>query len=164
MTASEQPRPSILLLQGPNMNWLGKRQPELYGRTTAAELDEICRAHAAERAYDLEILYTNSEGAALDRIYEMIEAGKLDGLVMNPAAWSVGSAGTSMRYCLMSIERPYVEVHLRNQYVMPNVSTLADLAIGVVQGFGIHSYTLGLDAMFRHLTESKANTVDEAAR
>lgn len=156
MTTETPRKPRILLLQGPNMNWLGKRQPELYGRTTAAELDEICRAHAAARGYDLTIFYSNSEGVALDRIYQAMEEDALDGLVMNPAAWSVGAAGTAMRYCLMSIERPYVEIHLRNQYVMPNVSTLADLAVGVIQGFGIRSYTLGLDAMLAHLIEGKA--------
>lgn len=152
---TEGGRPKILLLQGPNMNWLGKRQPELYGRTTAAELDAICRDHAARTGYDLAIFYTNSEGAALDRIYAALEGEGMDGLVMNPAAWSVGSAGTAMRYCLMSIGRPYVEIHLRNQYVMPNVSTLADLAVGVVQGFGIRSYTLGLEAMYMHLIEGR---------
>lgn len=143
--------PHVLLLQGPNMNYLGKRQPELYGRTTAAELDAICYDHAQQIGLKLSIFYTNSEGAALDRIYKAVEEEDMAGIVMNPAAWSVGSAGTSMRYCLMSIDRPYVEVHLRNQYQMKNVSTLADLAIGVVQGFGIHSYILGLDAMKRHL-------------
>lgn len=144
-------RPKILLLQGPNMNWLGKRQPELYGTTTAAELDAICREHAVRTGYDLTILYTNSEGAALDHIYRMLEGEGMDGLVMNPAAWSVGAAGTSLRYCLQGIDRPYIEVHLRNQYKMPNVSTLADLALGVVQGFGVQSYTLALDAMYAHL-------------
>ncbi|MEL7174931.1 MAG: type II 3-dehydroquinate dehydratase [Pseudomonadota bacterium] len=143
-------RPRIVLLQGPNMNWLGRRQPELYGKTTVAELDEMCRRHAKVTGYDLTIFYTNSEGAALDFIYEMMEQGQLDGLVMNPAAWSVAS-GSSMRFCLMSIERPYIEVHIRNQYKMDNVSTLADLAEGVIQGLGIDSYLLALDGMFRLL-------------
>lgn len=147
-------RPRILLLQGPNMNWLGKRQPELYGRTTAAELDQICRQHAQDTGYDLTIFYTNSEGAALDRIYALMEDDALDGLVMNPAAWSVGS-GASMRFCLMSIDRPYIEVHIRNQYKMQNVSTLADLATGVVQGLGIDSYLLALDGMYRLLTRAQ---------
>lgn len=148
----DQPfNPLILLLQGPNMNYLGKRQPELYGATTAAELDEMVREHARTTGYRVSIYYTNSEGAALDRIYEAVENEGMDGLVMNPASWSVGAAGTSMRYCIMSVAKPYVEVHLRNQYVMKNVSTLGDLAVGVVQGFGIDSYLLGLDAMYRHL-------------
>ena len=147
-------RPKVLLLQGPNMNWLGRRQPELYGPTTAAELDMLCRRHAEDTGYDLEIFYTNSEGAALDQIYTLIEAEKLDGLVMNPAAWSVGG-GSSMRFCLMSIERPYIEVHIRNQYKMNNVSTLADLATGVIQGLGVESYLLALDGMYRLLTQSQ---------
>lgn len=148
MPVSRNPR--ILLVQGPNMNWLGKRQPELYGHTSADDVDAICRDHAQKTGYDLTIFYTNSEGAALDRIYQAVEHEDMDGLVMNPAAWSVGG-GTSLRYCIMGIDRPYVEIHIRNQYVMKTVSTLADLAVGVVQGFGIDSYLLGLDAMYRHL-------------
>jgi 3-dehydroquinate dehydratase-2 len=144
-------RPKILLLQGPNMNWLGRRQPELYGHTTSSQLDDLCHHHAQETGYDLDIFYTNSEGAALDYIYALMEKEALDGLVMNPAGWSVGG-GSSMRFCLMSIDRPYIEVHIRNQYKMQNVSTLADLASGVIQGLGIDSYLLALDGMFRLLT------------
>jgi 3-dehydroquinate dehydratase-2 len=147
-------RHRILLLQGPNMNYLGKRQPELYGHTTAAELDAMGLAHADQNNFDLAIHYTNSEGNALDWIYSRLEEPGVDGLVMNPAAWSVG-AGASIRYCILSIGKPYVEVHIRNQYVMKNVSTLADLAIGVVQGFGLHSYILALDAMHHHLRIAK---------
>jgi 3-dehydroquinate dehydratase II len=141
-------RPRILLIQGPNMNWLGKRQPELYGRTTAAELDAMLMAHAGRVGCELSIFYTNTEGAAIDRIYEEMDKG-LDGVIANPAAWSF--EGAPLRYCLLSIDRPYVEIHIRNQYAMKHVSTLADLAVGVVQGFGIHSYILGLDAMLHHL-------------
>ena len=147
-------RPNIFLLQGPNMNYLGKRQPELYGSTTAAELDEICRHHADRRNYALTIHYSNSEGEALDGLYQAREKGELDGLVMNPAAWSVG-AGASIRFCILGIAKPYIEVHLRNQYQMQNISTLADLALGVIQGFGIRSYTLALDAMYDYIMESR---------
>jgi 3-dehydroquinate dehydratase-2 len=160
-SANERPgataqRPRILLLQGPNMNWVGRRQPELYGNTTASQLDDLCRRHADDTGYDLDIFYTNSEGAALDYIYALMENEALDGLVMNPAGWSVGG-GSSMRFCLMSIERPYIEVHIRNQYKMQNVSTLADLAEGVIQGLGNDSYLLALDGMYRLLT-SRAST------
>lgn len=148
----DKKRLNVLLLQGPNMNWLGKRQPEYYGKTTSTELDEICARHAETHGYRLTIAYENSEGRALDRIYEMLSGDDpFDGIVMNPAAWSL--AGTSMRFCLQGIDRPYVEVHLRNQYTMKVVSTLADLAVGVVQGFGINSYILGLDAMLAHLRD-----------
>ena len=143
--------PKIFLLQGPNMNWLGKRQPELYGKTTAAELDEKCRNHARTTGYALTIFYSNSEGAALDRLYLAVEQDEIDGLVMNPAAWSMGN-GASMRDCLRSIAKPYIEIHIRNQYQMPNVSSLADLADAVIQGLGCDSYLAGLDAMYRKLT------------
>lgn len=98
-------RPKILLLQGPNMNWLGRRQSELYGHITSLQLDDLWHHHAHETGYDLDIFYTNSEGAALDYIYALMEKEALDGLVMNPAGWSVGG-GSSMRFCLMSIDRP----------------------------------------------------------
>lgn len=136
----------VLLLQGPNLAFLGRRQPELYGRTSAAELDARCQDHAAQNNYRLSIFYTNSEGTALDRIYQALDEG-VDGLVMNPGAWS--HAGHSLRYCLQGAGLPYVEVHLRNQYKMKVTSTLADLAHGVIQGFGVDSYLLGLDAVVR---------------
>ncbi len=144
MSAETKPRWRIVVLQGPNLNYLGKREPEKYGRTTAAELDSLMRAHAAAKGYDLDIFYTNSEGAALDYLYAAVEKG-VDGIVMNPGAWS--HAGHSMRYCLQGIAVPFVEVHIRNQYTMKVVSTLADIASGVVQGFGIDSYILGLDGI-----------------
>lgn len=138
----------ILVLQGPNMHYLGKRQPELYGRTTAAELDETMREHAKRNAYQLSIFYTNSEGTAVDRLYQAVEEG-VTGLVMNPASWSFD--GHAIRFCLMSINIPYIEVHIRSQYKMKHVSTLAEVAVGVIQGFGVDSYILGLDAMLRVL-------------
>ena len=146
-------RPKIFLMQGPNMNWLGKRQPELYGTTAAEQLDDLCRAHAEATSYDLTIFYTNTEGVALDRLYQAVETNEIDGLVMNPAAWSMGS-GAAMRDCLRSIARPYIEVHIRNQYQMPHVSSTAELADAVIQGLGVDGYRAALDAMYRRLTDS----------
>jgi 3-dehydroquinate dehydratase-2 len=79
--------PKILVIQGANMNWLGKRQPEHYGSTSAAELDEMIRRHAQAKGYEVDIFYTNTEGAAIDRIYQAVEAG-VDALVMNPAGFT----------------------------------------------------------------------------
>ena len=67
------------------MNWLGRRQPDLYGHTTASQFDELCLRHAKDTGYALDTFYTNSEGAALDHIHALMEEGALDGLVMNPA-------------------------------------------------------------------------------
>ncbi len=146
-------KPRIFLLQGPNMNWLGKRQPEIYGTTTADQLDDMCQAHAKATGYELTIFYSNSEGAALDRLYQAVETDEFDGLVMNPAAWSMGS-GAAIRDCLRSIAKPYIEVHIRNQYKIPHVSSTAELADAVIQGMGCDGYRAALDAMFRRLTES----------
>ena len=70
---------------------------------------------------------------------------------MNPAAWSMGS-GAAMRDCLRSIAKPYIEVHIRNQYKMPHVSSTAELANAVIQGLGVDGYRAALDAMYRRLT------------
>ncbi|MGH8736613.1 MAG: type II 3-dehydroquinate dehydratase [Burkholderiales bacterium] len=138
----------ILLIQGPNMSYLGKRQPELYGRTTAAELDAKLLAHAKANKYRLEIFYTHSEAAAIERLYRAVEE-KFDGLVMNPAAFLF--AGYPLRDCLRALPFPYVEVHMTNIERRGIHSILAEAAVGLVAGFGVNSYLLGLEAMLRHL-------------
>jgi 3-dehydroquinate dehydratase-2 len=144
--------PRILLLQGPNMSYLGKRQPELYGKTTAAQLDAMLLKHAAANKYKLDIFYTHSEPAAIERLYQEAEkkqAAKLDGLVMNPAAFLF--AGYALRDCLRAVPFPYVEVHMTNIEKRGIHSILAETAVGVVAGFGVNSYFLGLEAMLKHL-------------
>jgi 3-dehydroquinate dehydratase-2 len=138
----------ILLVQGPNMSYLGKRQPELYGRTTAAELDAMLLAHAKANRYQLDIFYTHSEAAAIERLYRGVEE-KLDGVVMNPAAFLF--AGYALRDCLRALPFPYVEVHMTNVERRGIHSILAETAVGLVAGFGVRSYVLGLEAMLGHL-------------
>jgi 3-dehydroquinate dehydratase-2 len=91
----------LLLIQGANMEHLGRRLPELYGRTTAKELDSILRRRARELGVTLEILYTNTEGEAVTAIYKAERAG-LDGLIFNPAGFL--HAGHALRDCLKSIQ------------------------------------------------------------
>ena len=141
--------PSILLLQGPNMSYLGKRQPELYGTTSAAELDRIVSAHATQRGASLEIAYTHLEGEAIQRIYRAVEEG-VQGLVMNPAGFTYG--GYALRDCLRAIPIPYIEVHMTNVEKRGIRSVTAEAAVGVIAGFGVQSYLLGLDAMLARLT------------
>jgi 3-dehydroquinate dehydratase II len=140
--------PKILLIQGPNMSYLGKRQPEIYGTTTAAELDAMLRAHAKANKYSLEIFYTHSEGDAIERLYRAVDEG-LDGLVMNPAAFLF--AGYALRDCLRAVPFPYVEVHMSNIERRGIHSILAETGVGMVAGFGVRSYVLGLEAMLGHL-------------
>lgn len=138
----------ILLIQGPNMSYLGRRQPELYGRTTAAELDALLRAHARAHKYQLDIFYTHSEGEAIARLYRAVDE-RVDGLVMNPAAFLY--AGYALRDCLRAVPIPYVEVHLTNTEKRGLHSILAETAVGFVAGFGVRSYHLGLEALLGHL-------------
>jgi 3-dehydroquinate dehydratase-2 len=139
----------LLLIQGANMEHLGRRLPELYGRTTAKELDSILRRRARELGVTLEILYTNTEGEAVTAIYRAERAG-LDGLIFNPAGFL--HAGHALRDCLKSIQAPAIEVHITNIEKRGVVSVTTDAAVGIIAGFGIQSYILALDAMVARLT------------
>ncbi len=101
----------ILLVQGANMAHLGKRQPEIYGTTTAAELDGLLQTQARQENCELEIFYTHLEGEAIARIYQAVESG-IEGILMNPAGFS--HAGYALRDCLYGVSVPYVEVHMTN--------------------------------------------------
>ena len=140
--------PNILLIQGPNMSYLGRRQPELYGKTSAAQLDAMLLAHAKKNGYSLDIFYTHSEGAAIERLYRAVDEG-VDGLVMNPAAFLF--AGYALRDCLRAVPFPYIEVHMTNIEKRGLESILAETAVGLITGFGIESYFMGLKAMLEHL-------------
>lgn len=138
----------ILLLQGANMSYLGRRQPELYGTTTAAELDRMLLAHATANAYALDIFYTHVEGEAIGRLYRAADEG-VNGLVMNPAGFNY--AGYALRDCVAALPFPYVEVHMTNIEKRGLRSVLAPVAVGSVFGFGVHSYVLALEAMLKLL-------------
>jgi 3-dehydroquinate dehydratase-2 len=140
--------PKILLLQGANMAYLGRRQPEIYGSTSAAELDALLREHAKARGFSLEIFYTHIEGEAFGRLYRAVDEG-FDGLVMNPAGFLY--AGYALRDCLRALPYPYVEVHMTNLDKRGMKSVVAEAAVGVIAGFGVNSYYFGFDAMLRLL-------------
>jgi len=135
---------SILLLQGANMVYLGKREPEIYGTTTPPEMDAMVQEHAKAKGYVLDIFYTNIEGEAINRIYQAADSG-VDGLVMNPAGFSY--AGYALRDCIKGTGLPYVEVHISNVKRRGISSVLASAAEGVVFGFGMYSYILGLEGI-----------------
>jgi 3-dehydroquinate dehydratase-2 len=134
----------ILLVQGANMAYLGKREPEIYGTTSAADLDRILQRHARTRGVKLDIYYTHLEGEAIARIYRAADEG-VDGLLMNPAGFSY--SGYALRDCLRAIHFPYVEVHISNVEKRGIKSVTAETARGVVAGFGLSSYTIGLEAL-----------------
>ena len=133
----------LLLIQGANMEWLGQRQPELYGTTTATQLDEMLMAEAKRRAITLDIRYTNIEGEAISWIYEAVRAG-LDGLLYNPAGFHY--AGHSLCDCLRGIKVPAVEIHITNIDTRDMHSVTAKAAVGMISGFGLDSYFLAIRA------------------
>jgi len=144
--------PKILLIQGSNMNLLGIRQPEIYGTTTAVELDQMMKEYAQKKGIDLEIFYTNSEGECIDRIIKAYY-DKVDVLVMNPGGFTY--AAYAIRDTIKGVKIPYIEVHLSNHYERGIHSVIAPAAQGVIMGLGIQVYFLGLDAALYLATKKK---------
>ena len=142
----------ILLIQGSNMNLLGIRQPEIYGTTTAGELDKMMIEYSKNKGFDLEIFYTNSEGECIDRIVKAYH-DKIDAIVMNPGGFTY--AAHSIRDTIKGVRLPYVEVHISNHYERGLHSVVAPAAKGVIMGFGIQTYLFGLDAALYLATEKR---------
>ncbi len=140
----------LLLLQGANMEYLGHRQPELYGTTMAKELDAILRRQARSLDVALEIFYTNTEGEAVTAIYKADRAG-IDGILFNPAGFL--HAGHALRDCLKSIRAPAIEIHVTNIEKRGYGSVTAEAAVGMIAGFGVNSYVLALEAMVARLRQ-----------
>jgi len=153
--------PKILLIQGPNLSYLGRRQPEIYGKTSAAELDAMLLAHARANKYQLDLFYTHTEGTAIERLYRAVDE-KVDGLVMNPAAFIF--AGYALRDTLRAVPFPYVEIHITNIEKRGIHSILAETAVGMIAGFGMKSYVLGLEAMLDHLSKQRGAKRGPAAK
>lgn len=150
----------ILLLQGANANYLGKREPAVYGSTTVDELSAMLHRHAEEKDYSLEIFYTNVEGEAINRIYRAVDEG-FDGLVMNPAGFTY--AGYALKDCVRGADLPYVEIHISHILKRRIESVLSDASEGVITGFGVYGYLLALDAIL-HLLNQKAKVPQSGER
>ena len=143
----------IAVLSGPNLNLLGQREPELYGRTTLAEIEAAVRAAAASADAEVDWIQSNHEGALIDAVQAM--AGRADGALINAAALTHTSL--ALRDAVLAVRVPFVEVHLSNIYAREperRRSLLADVAIGVVCGFGARSYLLGLDGLLAALRDA----------
>jgi 3-dehydroquinate dehydratase-2 len=145
---NESPNPKVLCLQGANMEYLGIRQPEIYGTTDLQTLHAMLLDEAKGLGIDLDIRVSNLEGEAIGWIYECDRAGYA-GLLMNPAGFSY--AGYALRDCLRGIRMPAVEVHMSNIERRAMKSVTAESCIGVVTGFGLRSYFHGLRALSERL-------------
>ncbi|HYT70648.1 MAG TPA: type II 3-dehydroquinate dehydratase [Gemmatimonadales bacterium] len=140
----------IAVLNGPNLNLLGEREPDVYGRTTLAEIETRTREQARALGVELSWTQTNHEGELVDAIQEL--PGTADGAVINAAAFTHSSL--AVRDALLAVRVPFVEVHLSNIFAREperRRSLLADVAVGVVTGFGAASYRLGLEGLVGYL-------------
>ena len=143
----------IWVLHGPNLNLLGTREPEVYGRTTLADIDRDLAALGAERGVRVESFQSNHEGALVDRIQQAPAAG-VGFVVINPAAYTHTSV--AIRDALAAVAVPFVEVHLSNVHrrePFRHRSFLSDLAVGVVAGLGASGYRFALQYAIEHLQE-----------
>jgi 3-dehydroquinate dehydratase-2 len=142
--------PSILILNGPNLNLLGTRQPEVYGTTTLAEIEAACRAEAERLSVSVAFLQSNHEGALVEAIHA--SQGLHDGIVLNAGAYTHTSI--ALRDAIASVGLPVIELHLSNIHAREafrHVSHIAPVALGQICGLGPAGYPLALRAMAEHL-------------
>ncbi len=135
----------LLVLHGPNLNLLGSREPDVYGRTTLAEIDQKLIECAAQGQAELETFQSNHEGALIDRIHAA-SAAATDFIVINPAALTHTSV--AVRDALAGVDIPFIEVHLSNVHrreAFRHHSYFSDLAVGVVCGLGWQGYLYAVD-------------------
>jgi 3-dehydroquinate dehydratase-2 len=140
----------IAVLNGPNLNLLGQREPEVYGRTTLPEIEAMVRDAARAQGAELEWFQTNHEGALVDAVQAL--RGRVDGALINAAALTHSSL--ALRDAVLAVRVPFVELHLSNIFAREperRHSVIADLAIGLVTGFGAQSYMLALQALVGRL-------------
>lgn len=147
--------PRILVVHGPNLNILGRRDPGVYGCATLAEINARLRAEAKKLHAQITIFQSNAEGAILDRLHAAM--GKYDGLLINPAGLTHTSV--SLRDAVEACGLPAVEVHLSNIHrreTFRRTSFTAPVCVGQIAGFGLDSYLLGLEALVRRLRPGAA--------
>jgi 3-dehydroquinate dehydratase-2 len=144
-------KPRVLVLHGPNLNLLGTREPEHYGRVTLSDINMALARMADAASVDLESFQSNHEGALIERIHAAREQG-VRAIIINPAAYTHTSV--ALRDALTAVAIPFVEVHLSNVHAREpfrHHSYFSDLAIGVICGLGHQGYLLALEYLLNKL-------------
>lgn len=145
---------SFLVLHGPNLNLLGMREPEIYGATTLAQVNEMLVAQANTAGHSLAHLQSNAEHELVERIHAAKEEG-VDFIILNPAGYTTNSV--AIRDALLGVDIPFIEVHLSNIHAREEFrkhSYFSDIAIGIISGLGHESYTLALQAAISRATNA----------
>ena len=144
---------NILLIHGPNLQLLGRRQPEIYGSQTLEDINlHLCEI-ASKQSVNLKVFQDNSEGAIVSFIGDNIDWA--EGVIINPAAYTHTSV--AIRDALSAVNLPVIEIHLSNVHTRESFrqhSYISPIAVGVICGFGAHGYDLALDAMIQLLQQS----------
>jgi 3-dehydroquinate dehydratase-2 len=153
VTSQALPPLSLLVLHGPNLNLLGKREPHIYGSVTLEEINHFLVKEAERLGATVVCLQSNHEGILVDQIQEAL--GKYHGIIINAGAYTHTSV--AIRDAIAAVKIPTVEVHLSNIYQRENFrhhSYIAPIAIGQISGFGPNSYRLGLQALIDYLRQN----------
>ncbi len=140
----------ILAIHGPNLNLLGRREPDQYGTLTLDQINKMILDRAQKENVEVKIFQGNSEGEIISEIHRSL--GVFDGILINPAAYTHTSI--ALRDALLAVGLPVVEIHLSNIYQREDFrkkSMISDVAIGVISGFREQSYILGLEALLYYL-------------
>lgn len=141
---------SLTILNGPNLNLLGQRQPKVYGSTSLADIEAACRTKARDLGIELAFEQSNHEGALVDMIHGA--RGVHDGIILNAGAYTHTSI--ALMDAIASVEVPTIELHLSNVHAREEFrhkSYIAKVAVGIICGFGAAGYPLAMDAMATHL-------------
>ena len=152
--ASSETAARILVLHGPNLNLLGTREPDIYGRTTLADIHRTMEAQAHAAGVQLESFQSNSEGELVDRVQAAAGEG-IRFIIINPAAYTHTSV--ALRDALAAVAIPFIEVHLSNIHARESFrqhSYFSDIAVGVICGLGHEGYSLALAAALSRLGPS----------
>ncbi|KAH6645512.1 catabolic 3-dehydroquinase [Truncatella angustata] len=141
---------SILLINGPNLNLLGTREPQIYGSTTLKDVETQAQQQASELSVSLATFQSNHEGAIIDRIQEA--RGNVDAIIINPGAYTHTSV--AIRDALVGVDIPFVEVHISNVHARESFrhhSYFTDKAVAMICGLGVYGYTAALDFAAKHM-------------
>lgn len=147
--------PTIYVLNGPNLNLLGTREPGIYGRATLADVEKLCRATAKAHGYAVEFRQSNHEGEIVDAIQEA-GAKKAAGIVINPAGYTTTSV--AILDALIAAGLPAIEIHISNIYAREAFrqhSLVSKVARGVISGFGVKGYALAIEGLAAMIEQSK---------
>jgi 3-dehydroquinate dehydratase-2 len=146
---------AFLLINGPNLNLLGSREPDVYGATTLADIEARSAAVATDLGHELACFQSNAEHELIDRVQQAAVDG-VDFIIINPGAFTHTSV--ALRDALLAVDIPFIEVHLSNTFAREGFrhnSYFSDIATACLVGFGAHGYELAIQAAGRHVAQGE---------